>query len=106
MGFFERREKALAAFERAATTGADRPQRQPLAVVAQKPWPKPGTQERRLAGARGAENDQEPRWLARCKPAQRVDPAHDVGAASEKHSGVLRLERFEPAIGRTPAEGC
>src|SRR5262249_10397756 len=41
----ERREEALAPFERAAASGADRRQRKPLAVVTQKPRPNPGAQE-------------------------------------------------------------
>ena len=75
-----------------------------MAVVAQKPRPQPGAQERRFSRARGAENDEEPRRLARRKPAQRVDAAHDVGAATEEDGGILRLQRLKPAIRRPPAE--
>jgi hypothetical protein len=42
---FQCRQQAFASFDGAATAGADRPQRQPLAVVAQKPGPQPGAQE-------------------------------------------------------------
>ncbi len=98
-------QQPLAAFDRTAAARSNRPQRQPLAVVADQPRPEPGAQKRRLAGARCAENHQETRRLAGCKPAQRVDAAHDIGAASEEDGGILRLERFEPAIGRAPAEG-
>ena len=94
----------FAAFDRAAATGTDRPQRQPLTVVASKTRPQPGAQERRLAGARGAENHEQARRLARRKPAQRVDAAHDISATSEEDGSILGLERFEPAIGRPPAE--
>src|SRR5262249_44214348 len=71
-GSFDRGRQALASLDRAATTRSNCPQRQPLAVVAQKPGPQPGAQERGLAGAGGAENDQQPRRLACRKPAQRV----------------------------------
>ena len=79
-------------------------QRQPLAVVAGKPRPQSGAQERRFTRARGAENDEQPRRLARRKPAQRVDAAHDVGAAAEEHGSILRLKRLQAAIRRPPAE--
>ena len=69
-----------------------------------EPRPKPGAQERRFAGARGAENDEQARRPACREAAQRIDAARDIGAASEEDGGILRLERFEPAIGRAPAE--
>ena len=100
----DRGEQSLAAFDGAAAAGADRAQRQPLAVVASEPRPQSGAQERRFSGARGAENDEKARRLARRKPAQRVDAAHDVGAATEEDGGILRLERLKPAIRRPPAE--
>ena len=65
MRLLECRQQSLASLDRAAPAGPDRPQREPLAVVAGKPRPKPGAQERRLAGARGAENNEQARRLAR-----------------------------------------
>jgi hypothetical protein len=40
----------------------------------------------------------------RRQAAQRIDAAHHVGVAPEKHGGILRLQRLEPPIGRAPAE--
>ena len=100
----QRREQALVALDRAAATGADRPQRQPLAVVAAQARPQAGAQERRLASARRAEHHEEARGLARGEPAQRIDAAHDIGIAAEKDRRILRLQRLEPTIDGAPAE--
>jgi hypothetical protein len=102
---FERVEKPFAAFDRTAATGTDRPQWQPLTVVAKKPRPKPRAQIRGLAGTRRAENDEQARRLARRQPAQRVDAPHDIGAAPEKDGRILGLERLEAAIGRRQPNG-
>src|SRR5262249_8165060 len=80
-------------------------QRQPLSVVAEKPWPQPGAQKGRFSRARSAENDEKPRCLARCESAQRADAAHDVSVAAEENSGVFRLQRLKSPIRRTIAEG-
>jgi hypothetical protein len=75
-----------------------------MAVVAGQPGPQSGAQERRFAGARRAENDQQPRRLARRQTAQHVDAAHDVGVAAEEDGGILRLQRLQAAVGSAPAE--
>jgi hypothetical protein len=95
-------EQAVLAAQRRAL-GADKRQGQEVAVVAREPRPQPGAQERGFAGARGAEDHQQPRRRGSLQTAQSVHRLDDRGVAAEEDAGVRGFERFEAAIRRALA---
>jgi hypothetical protein len=75
-------------------------QRQKGRVVTCKARPQPGAQEGRFSGTRGAKYDKQRFDPSFRDTADTVETAHDRRVATEEDRRILRLERFEPAIGR------
>jgi hypothetical protein len=81
----------------------DRRQRKEIPLVAREARQQPCAQERRLAGARGAEDHQQARRRGGFEAAQPVARLDDRRLAAEEDAGVDALERLQAAIGRALA---
>ena len=95
------REAELAGHRRALRP--DHGQRQPASIVPLEARPQPGAQERRLAGARRAQDDQHPFDAGAGETAHLVEAAHDLRVPSEEQRGVLLLQKCKPGV--RPASG-
>ena len=89
--------------------GASRPndrQRQEMPVVARQPRQQAGTHERRFAGARRAEDDQQSRRRRFAQTAQPVECFENRRVAAEENAGVLGFKGTQPPIRRVDPDRC
>src|SRR5438045_7551114 len=70
-----------------------------MPVITREPWQQAGPKERGLAGARGGQNDEEPRCRVVPKAAEDVQSTQDFEIASKEHRGILEIERLQAAEG-------
>ncbi len=71
-----------------------------MCVVARQPRQQPRSQERRLARARRAEDDEQPRRHPGAQAAQPIGRLDDRRVAAEEDPCILRIERLQAAVGR------
>ena len=70
-----------------------------MAIVARQPWQQTRPQERRLSGARCAEDDEQPGRRRLPQTPQPVECIDDSSLATEENAGVIGVKWQEPSIG-------